>query len=129
MGFGIRIGVNRAAIASAALILCCIAAPALAEPPPLSDPAFLNIGLSCRWETRCINSQKKAMKQALGYVRKGRPATWRIQMCNRNAGRGYQRVDWIGFDHCIRNASLVQPAPPPPSLKRATRTRPHPHRR
>jgi hypothetical protein len=129
MGFGIPRAMNWAAAARAALILCCIAAPAQAEPPPLRDPAFLNIGLSCRWEMQCINSQKKAMKQALGYVRKGRPATWRIHMCNRNAGRGYQRVDWVGFDHCIRNASLTQPAPPPPSAKRSIRARPHHHRR
>jgi hypothetical protein len=103
--------------AAAALILSWIAAPAAAEPPPLSDPAFLNIGLSCRWDMKCIDVQRKAMKRALGYVRKARPPAWRVQLCNRNASRGYQRVDWVGFDHCIRNAALR----PPPPLRRHAR--------
>ena len=28
------------------------------------------------------------------------------QLCNRNAGRGGYRVDWVGFEHCIRNSGL-----------------------
>ena len=98
------------AAAAAALILCCIAARARAERPPLSNPELLNIGLSCRWETKCMIVQRKAMKRALGYVRKARPPAWRVQLCNRKASRGYQRVDWVGFDHCIRNTSL-RPTP------------------
>ena len=34
------------------------------------------------------------------------PAHWRVELCNRNAGKGGYRVDWVGFDHCIRNAAL-----------------------
>lgn len=97
------------AAAAAALILCCVAARARAS-VPLNNPGLLNIGLSCRWEQRCMTTQRKAMQKALDYVRKARPPAWRVQLCNRNASRGYQRVDWIGFDHCIRNTAL-RPAP------------------
>jgi hypothetical protein len=95
-----------AAGAATALILAWIAAPALAEQAPLTDPAFLNIGLSCRWDTRCMTVQRKAMVRSLAYVRNARPSAWRVQLCNRNARRGYSRVDWVGFDHCIRNVAL-----------------------
>jgi len=109
------------AAAAAALIFCCMAARARAERAPLNNPALLNIGLSCRWEQKCMSVQRKAMKRGLAYVRKARPPAWRVQLCNRNASRGYQRVDWVGFDHCIRNQSL-RPAPPRPTSH-------HPRRR
>jgi hypothetical protein len=116
------------AAAAAALVLCCVTAPVAAGLSPLNDPGFLNIGLSCRWENRCMSVQRKAMKRALGYVRKYQPPTWRIQLCNRNAARGYQRVDWIGFDHCIRNEALRPPPPPPPRPRARPRRVVH-HRR
>jgi hypothetical protein len=50
------------------------------------------------------------MKHALAYVMKERPPHWRVELCNRNASRGGYRVDWIGYDHCIRNAALREPA-------------------
>jgi len=99
------------AAAAAALILCSVDAAARAAHPPLNNPALLNIGLSCRWDMKCMGGQRKAMNRALGYVRKARPPAWRIQLCNRNAGRGYQRVDWVGFDHCIRNSALRPTVP------------------
>jgi len=77
---------------------------------PLRDPVVLNIGLSCQWQQRCIGQQTKAMKRALKFVRKKQPPTWRVEMCNRNASRKRARVDWVGFDNCIRNADL-RPAP------------------
>ena len=83
--------------------------------PPLRNPAVLNIGFVCRWQPRCIRKQESAMGVALRYVQYSRPATWRIQLCNRNASRGGTRVDWIGFNNCIRNPSL---RPPPPKRKR-----------
>jgi hypothetical protein len=46
------------------------------------------------------------MARALTFVRKQRPPVWRVQLCNRNASRGRNRVDWVGFDNCIRNAAL-----------------------
>ena len=75
------------------------------------DPVALNIGVNCQWQTRCMSQQQKAMKRALSFVAKAQPPQWRIQLCNRNARRGGNRVDWIGYDHCIRNASLRPPAP------------------
>jgi hypothetical protein len=90
--------------------------------PPLRDPISLNIGFVCQWQQRCIAVQKSAMKRALKYVRKEQPPAWRIQTCNRNAARSRFRVDWVGFDNCVRNAA-VRPLPPPIviSKKRARR--------
>jgi hypothetical protein len=85
------------------------AAGARASSPPLYNPVLLNIGMVCRWEARCINRQEDAMKRALKYVRKKDPPNWRIQLCNRNARRGSQRVDWVGFESCIRNQALKPP--------------------
>jgi len=53
-----------------------------------------------------MDRQDDAMKRSLKYVRTKHPPTWRVQLCNRNAGRKGQRVDWIGFEHCIRNEAL-----------------------
>ena len=77
--------------------------------PPLRNPALLNIGFVCRWQDRCIDKQQRAMNRALKYVSKRRPPAWRVQQCNRNAGRNGTRVDWVGFDNCIRNADLDPP--------------------
>ena len=85
--------------------------------PPLYDPVILNIGFVCRWEARCMNRQDDARKDALKYVRKRNPPDWRIQLCNRNAGRKGQRVDWVGFHHCIRNEALR----PEPTRRRPRR--------
>ena len=76
----------------------------------LHDPVALNIGVNCHWQTRCMSQQRAAMKRALNFVARSRPPQWRLQLCNRNASRGGNRVDWIGFDHCIRNAALKEPA-------------------
>ena len=73
---------------------------------PLYDSVRLNIGINCRWERKCIAAQYKAMNAALHYVRRNRPDATRIQQCNRNASRGRNRVDWIGFNNCIRNAAM-----------------------
>ena len=79
-------------------------AQALAAAVPLYDSVGLNIGLNCRWERRCMDAQSRAMNRALGYVRAKRPPQRLIHLCNRNATRGRSRVDWIGFDNCIRHA-------------------------
>jgi hypothetical protein len=105
--------------AAAALGLTSAAAPARLERPPLYDPVMLNIGFVCQWQTRCMAMQNGAMKRSLGYVRKRQPQTWRIELCNRNAARKRQRVDWIGFENCIRNPALR----PLPSLARRDRNR------
>jgi hypothetical protein len=89
-------------------------------PPPLYDPVLLNIGMVCRWDNRCIERQKSAMNRALKYVARAHPPSWRVQQCNRNAARGRLRVDWIGYDNCIRNAAL-RPQPQKRVQKRRSR--------
>jgi hypothetical protein len=69
----------------------------------LHDPIALNIGVNCQWQVHCMAEQRRAMNRSLSFVERSRPPQWRIQLCNRNARRGGNRVDWIGFDHCIRN--------------------------
>ena len=81
--------------------------------PILYDPVSLNIGVNCQWQARCMTQQHKAMRAALVFVEKQRPPHWRVQLCNRNARRAGNRVDWMGFDHCVRN----------PRLKPSKRTR------
>ncbi len=74
--------------------------------PPLYNPALLNIGFVCRWNAKCMHRQERAMKRALRYVKSHDPPAWKIQLCNRNASRRSTRVDWIGYDNCIRNRAL-----------------------
>lgn len=105
-------------LALVALVLCPAGAEAAAQLPPLKKPAVLNIGFVCRWQDRCIQNQQKAMGHALKYVRKYQPPVWKIQLCNRNAGRNGTRVDWIGFNNCVRNAEL---RPPPPKARKRRR--------
>ena len=81
----------------------------------LYDAVALNIGINCQWQTGCIKLQRTAMKRALSYVERDRPAQWRVQLCNRNASRGPNRVDWVGYDHCIRNPAIK------PSVHKAKR--------
>jgi len=73
---------------------------------PLYDSTGLNIGINCRWQQKCIRNQQRAMTRALGYVKRQKAPVWRVHLCNRNASRGRNRVDWIGFDNCVRNSSL-----------------------
>src|SRR3712207_8844117 len=82
----------------AALALLAGAAHAQRARAPLQNPALLNIGFVCRWNSACMTKQQRAMNRALAYVRKSRPATWKIHRCNRNASRQRGRVDWIGFE-------------------------------
>jgi len=77
-----------------------------AERPILHDSVTLNIGVNCQWQSTCMARQRSAMKSALAYVANRHPPQWRIHACNRNANRGGNRVDWIGFNHCIRNTNL-----------------------
>src|SRR5947209_995004 len=96
-------------LAAAALVAIPSTASA-ARQPVLHDSVALNIGVNCQWQSRCIAQQRKAMNNGLEFVTHRRPPQWRVQLCNRNASRGGNRVDWIGFDHCIRNTSLTRPA-------------------
>ncbi len=95
------------------LILTALAASSLsaesARRAPLRDPVFLNIGFVCRWQTRCITNQQRAMKSSLHYVNSYRPPAWKVQVCNRNSSRGGTRKDWTGFNNCIRNSKVLPP--------------------
>ena len=82
------------------------AAEARTRPPPLRNPALLNMGFVCHWQSRCIKRQERAMQSALAYVKKYRPPAWKIQLCNRNSSRNGTRKDWVGFNNCIRNPAL-----------------------
>ena len=93
-----------------AMMMIAAGGAAQAKTPPLRDPVFLNIGFVCQWQERCIQSQRAAMNSALAYVRAVDPPNWKVQLCNRNASRGRDRVDWIGFERCIRNAKLKKPS-------------------
>ncbi len=77
--------------------------------PILHDAVALNIGVTCQWQSRCMAEQHVAMKRSLSYVTREKPPFWRVHLCNRNAGRGGYRVDWVGYDHCIRNSQLKPP--------------------
>lgn len=118
----------RPRVAGAMLVALLVAggtsAPAIAT-APLYDASALNIGLNCQWQRSCIRAHSAAKKRSLKYVEKYSPPTWRVQLCNRNARRGTLRIDWVGFDHCIRNAELRQPPPPPPPPRPAA----PPHRK
>jgi hypothetical protein len=104
------VGAAMERILMAALLAAIGFSASSARTSVLHDPVALNIGINCQWQSRCIAQQRSAMKRALGFVAKARPPQWRIQLCNRNASRGGNRVDWLGFDHCIRNSRLREPA-------------------
>ncbi|MFL6721362.1 MAG: hypothetical protein ACJ8FT_06115 [Sphingomonas sp.] len=92
-------------LAAGALVAIPISASAHRR-PVIHDAVALNIGVNCQWQSRCIALHRAAMNRALDFVARKRPPQWRVQLCNRNASRGGNRIDWIGFDHCIRNAAL-----------------------
>jgi len=85
---------------------------------PLYDPVALNIGVNCQWQQHCIGTQRRAMNDARKYIAKRNPPLWRIHLCNRNAARTPDRVDWVGFNNCIRNDTLLPPPPPRKHHKR-----------
>ena len=89
----------------AAIALALLGGDAQSRRPPLRDPALLNIGFVCRWDERCIERQRRAMKSALAYV-KTHGAAWKVEVCNRNSARNGTRKDWIGFNNCIRNPAI-----------------------
>ena len=99
---------GRKALAALALLGWSSSGHAVA---PLHDPVVLNLGINCQWKLTCERRQRKAMADAHRFIARSHPPVWRIQMCNRNARRGPSRIDWVGFDNCIRNPRLSAPAP------------------
>lgn len=86
------------------------AAPAALALAPLYDPVALNIGINCRWEQRCQVKQRNAMNDSRRFMAIEHPAVWRVQLCNKNARRATARIDWVGFNNCIRNPYLSLPS-------------------
>lgn len=60
------------ALSLAALLLHSVYLGKPRDPPPIHNPAFLNIGQVCKWESRCIKKQRQAMNRALKYVQRHR---------------------------------------------------------
>jgi hypothetical protein len=75
--------------------------------PPLKNPALLNVGFICHWQSSCITKQMRAMRSSLQYVNGHRVPTRQIELCNRNASRNGTRKDWVGFNRCVRNPTLM----------------------
>jgi hypothetical protein len=76
---------------------------------PLYDPVALNIGINCQWQQSCQRRQLNAMKSANNFIAAKHPPLPKIHLCNRNARRGAARIDWVGFNECIRNSHLSPP--------------------
>ena len=90
----------RLPIVAVAVAVGAAGAPSAAKLPPLHDPVFLNIGFVCQWQDPCIAKQQKAHKRSVTYMKKHKPASWQVQLCNR-------RADWISYYHCISNARIA----------------------
>lgn len=93
-------------IVMAAFVLAGAASESRAA-APLYDPVALNIGINCEWQQRCQQRQHEAMSNAANFIAAKHPPLWKIHMCNRNARRGPARVDWVGFNDCVRNPRLT----------------------
>jgi hypothetical protein len=90
------------------IALALVASAAGAETAaPIYDPVTLNVGVSCQWQQTCQRRQMKAMVAARKYMAAKNPSLAKIHLCNRNARRGTAKVDWIGFNDCIRNPHLL----------------------
>ena len=87
-----------------------VAASGAGATAPLYDPVTLNIGINCQWQQSCQRKHLKAMQSAHKYIAAKHPPLWKIHQCNRNARRSSSRIDWVGFNDCIRNGNL-SPAP------------------
>jgi hypothetical protein len=98
---------RKVAVAAIALVAWRAEGHAVA---PLDDPVMLNVGINCQWQRSCERRQLKAMASAHAFIARSRPPLWRIQLCNRNARRSIARIDWVGFDDCLRNRRVARPA-------------------
>ncbi|HEY7005233.1 MAG TPA: hypothetical protein VH392_02005 [Sphingomicrobium sp.] len=94
---------GRFALAALLLTIAPSESPAMA---PLYDPVALNIGINCQWQQHCQQRQHKAMRDVGRFIAARHPPVWKIHLCNRNARRGPARVDWVGFNDCVRNSRV-----------------------
>ena len=76
---------------------------------PIYDPIALNIGINCQWQQSCERRQIGAMNAARTYMARAHLPLWRIHLCNKNSRRSPARIDWVGFNACIRNPHLRRP--------------------
>jgi hypothetical protein len=104
--FGCQFRRVRGKVALATLSLFFVAADARAT-APIYDPMTLNIGINCHWQQSCQRKQANAMNDARKFIDVYQIPLWRIHLCNKNARRGPARLDWIGFNACIRNPQLA----------------------
>ena len=72
-------------------------------------PVVRNINLLCKSQSSCTQRQWRAMQNAFAFMREKRPPVWKIEQCNRNAAKQRSRIDWIGFNNCIRNPKIKAP--------------------
>lgn len=100
---------RKVAVAALALIALTVWAGQGRAAAPLYDPVMLNVGINCQWRQSCERRQLQAMSSAHSFIAHKRPPLWRIQLCNRNARRSISRIDWVGFNDCLRNARLARP--------------------
>ncbi len=91
-------------VALAGLAFAAAAASPARATAPIYDPVALNIGISCQWQASCERRQRKALRDARRFIAATNPPTSKIHLCNRNARRGAARLDWVGFNACIRNS-------------------------
>ena len=82
-----------------------VAAPGVAA----IHPVVRNINLLCKSQSSCTQRQWRAMQSAFAFMREKRIPVWKIEQCNRNAAKQRSRIDWIGFNNCIRNSKVKAP--------------------
>ena len=100
----------RVRVGLVALALIVAESPEARAAAPLYDPVMLNIGINCQWQQSCEKRQLKALDAARRYIAAKHPPLAHIHLCNRNARRGAARLDWVGFNACIRNSRLAPAA-------------------
>ena len=93
----------------AILVLGLAAAGAEAQRAPPIHPVVRNINLLCKSQSGCVQRQWRSMQAAFAFMRAKRPPVWKIEQCNRNAAKQRSRIDWIGFNNCIRNPKVKAP--------------------
>ena len=85
------------------------AGAAVVPPPGAIHPVVRTINLLCKSQSSCTQRQWRAMQSAFSFMREKRPPVWKIEQCNRNAAKQRSRIDWIGFNNCIRNPKVKAP--------------------
>ncbi len=96
-------------LAALITLFAAAAAPATAQRAPPVHPVVRNINLVCNSQSSCVQRQWRSMQAAFSFMRAKRLPVWKIEQCNRNAAKQRTRIDWIGFNNCIRNPKVKAP--------------------